>query len=176
MKPALALVPALALGACANLVPTTVARLAALSPLNADPEGFEVALDLPDGAGVMPGSAVLTIEASRSGTGEGFEESYVLEGVPGDPPVWRIARADLPALRAAQARALAWEMEDPIASSGALGVFLVPCREGDGPGQDAVLSILLRSEVGGPFRPLVRDARIADFAGEDDLAALPDCP
>jgi hypothetical protein len=35
------------LAGCSAVVPTTAARLAGVSPLEADPAGFEIALDLP---------------------------------------------------------------------------------------------------------------------------------
>jgi hypothetical protein len=161
---------------CSSLVPATVVRLAALSPMNADPGQFEVALDLPDGVGIVPGSAVLSFEARERPDAPPQVGAVVLQRLERMPPVWRIHPSDLEDMRAFQAQALAWEMADPVAASGSLSVYLEPCRSGGGPAPDARLSILLRTEVDGPFRPLVRDARLRDFAEDGAIASLPECP
>lgn len=166
----------LAVAGCGSVVPSTVARLAGLSPLDADPAGFEVGLVLPDGVGIMPNSATLGFEARRSDTGESRSETFVLERIDGDVPRWRVAREDLPAMRAFQAQAGAWEAEDPVASSGSISAWLMPCTQGDGPAPDADVSILLRLGEGAPLLPLVRNAPLADFSDAEDIAALPACP
>ena len=55
---------------CSALVPSGVARLSAISPLEADPDAIAVALVLPEGVDLVPGSARLAIEAVREDTGE----------------------------------------------------------------------------------------------------------
>lgn len=161
---------------CGTLVPTTVARLAGVSPLNADPAGFEVALDLPQGVGVRPGSAILGFEAARSDTGEAFAQEFQLEMSPGTPPTWRFAEADLAAIRQFQAQARAWESDAPAASSGSISVGLGPCLIGDGPAAEAVISSALRIQQGGPFLPLMRNVALLQFADAADISALPACP
>jgi hypothetical protein len=57
------------LSACTSLVPSGVARLSGLSPLDADPAQFAVALVLPEGLSLAPGSARLSISATRDARG-----------------------------------------------------------------------------------------------------------
>ena len=163
------------LAGCSSLVPSTVAQLAGLSPLTADPAGFEVALDLPPGIDVVPDSALLVLAASQSETGAAFEAPFVLQRRDGPVQLWRVNPDDLDELRTLQARAAEWEAEDPDASSGSLSVGLEPCRIGDGPAPDAAVSISLRVQPGGPLLPLVRNAPISDFADDATINELDPC-
>ena len=177
MQPNLSiLVLKMALAGCGSVVPSTVARLAGLSPLEADPAGFEVGLVLPEGVGVMPDTAVLELEARQSETGETLAEDIVLERIEGDVPLWRVAEADLAAIRAFQEQARAWEDADPEASSGAISVGIGPCIRGAGPAPNAVISVLLRTSQDAPLLPLVRNAPLSGFSDAGDIAALPACP
>ncbi len=161
MKPSAVLLP-IALSACAMTDPLTLARLAATSPLEADPAAFEVRANLPDGLALAPGTAALTLSAAREGETE--QGRFVLaQAHDGDATVLRVATADLAAMRALQARINAWEESDPEGTEGSLGIEVLPCTTGAGPAADARFSIDLVTEPDGPARPLLRPVPVRRF-------------
>ncbi|WP_108815612.1 hypothetical protein [Loktanella sp. Alg231-35] len=161
------------LSACASIVPSTVLRLNGLSPTTADPAGFALDLTLPAGIDVLPDTAQLTFAVARSDTGEAQSGSYSLERK-GD--VFRIAEDDLPALRALQATARAWKVENDAAASGSIGLTLTPCLIGDGPTPDARVSVGLRLEENGAFLPLVRGGPLSAVASAAEISEMGVCP
>ena len=161
------------LSGCGGLVPTTLVRLGAVSPLEADPAGFAVTLDLPEGLGLQPGIGRLALTAERRDPPDRLAGACGLSsgpdgGIGVDPD-------EIDALRALQAEVAAWEAADPDGTSGSLSVTLDPCRIGAGPAPDARVSVAIRLEPGGPFLPLVRNDPISQVAGSDDIGALPQC-
>lgn len=165
------------LAGCASLVPSALARLTAVSPLSADPEGFVVALDLPPGVAVVPGSATLDLTASRSDTGETLSGRYVLaRGRSADGALtYRVAARDLDRLRGLQARIRDWTRENAAATRGSLSVSLTGCRTGDGPSPDATVSVALKTAVDQPFRPLIRDAPLSAIVNRAGSAGIDAC-
>lgn len=159
---------------CSSLVPSSLVALRGLSPLEADPEGFVVGLDLPDEVRVVPGSARLTLRADRTDIAEERAGSFVLqESVSEGASFYRVAPEDLEALRTLQSEINAWETVAPDATSGSLSVSLTTCREVADVPDDATVSVDLQLDVGGPFVPLLRDApltAILDAAALDQLA------
>lgn len=181
------LIDPLLLAACGSLVPSTVARLSQLSPMEADPADIEVAVAFPPGLDVQAGGAVLVLTATRTDTGQTSGGRYVLdrrEGVPAEVPadpggqvaVFRVAPRDLPALSAQQALIRTWEAENDPATSGSLSVSLAGCARGEGPAPDADGAVWMRVEAGGGFLPLVRPTAIAAILDGATIAALPACP
>jgi hypothetical protein len=183
MKPAL--LALLLVAACTSLVPSTVARLSALSPVEADPARIVVAVALPPGLGIGPGGATLQLTGERSDTGARSQGTYALRTAPASPPdgvdpgaevvTLAIAPEDLAAVRAQQALIRGWEAENGPATSGSLGLGIAGCRVGVGPEPAAKGAVWLRTEADGPFLPLVRPTRIGALLGTDDIAALPPC-
>ena len=165
----------LALSACASLNPLTLYHLSQLSPLEADPADFTVAIDVPNGASIEPGSATLGLSAIRGNETIGAE--YALASINGNPidlpppkgryNLYRIADTDLAAIRATQAKARLWEAEDPDGTQGSLSAGLKPCTLGDGPAKDAAVAIQLRITPGGPFLPLVKSMSLRQVVGAD---------
>ncbi len=154
--------PLLGLAACGAVDPVTLARLAATSPLEADPAGFRIVAHLPDGLTLPEGGTHLTLSATRSGdVAEGVftlarraeAQSYAFE----------VAEADLPALRALQAKIRRWEAEDPAGTSGSLGIDVTACTTGAGPAPDARFSVDLAMEPGGAARPLLRPVAVSRY-------------
>ena len=162
----------LALAGCSDIPVATALRLAALDPLSADPAGMAVALDLPEGVGIAPGSAELALRA-RAADGAEIAGRYGLEAT-GDG-VWRVRAGDRDRLRADQARAAAWERADPAGTEGQFSVTLAPCRDGAGDIGGERVSAALQLEPGGPFLPLLRDVPVAELTGAAGLPDLPDC-
>ena len=161
----------LALTACGAVDPLTAARLAALSPLNADPAAVAVRLDLPPGIALPPGGARLTL-AAESPDGRTVSQTVRLAA---DGPVLAIAAADRPALAAAQAEIRALKAEDP-ATRGSLSLALSPCRMGAGPAPDARAGAAVRLAANEAFLPLVTDAPLSDVLDPAATGELPPCP
>jgi hypothetical protein len=178
MKPVLA---CLLLSACAYVVPTTASRLAAIDPLTADPAAIEVAVILPPGLSVTPGSAKLELGATRGA--ESRKGRFALTDIPATPGltapegttarIYALTDQDAERMRALQAEIAIWKDEGD--ATGSLGLGIGGCAVGDGPAPDATGSVLIRLAEGGPFLPLVRDGRLADLLGADVLAAIQPC-
>lgn len=173
---ALLLLTCTGLAACSYVSAPGLARLSALSPLEADPADIAVAIDLPSGLGTVPSSTILTLQANRTDTGESFEETFVLRTRrAGDLDVFAVAETDLDRLRAAQREARLWEDAAPQASQGSLSVSAEFCTTGRGPAPDARSSILIQTSPTGAFFPLVRNAPVREAADPEALRALPPC-
>jgi hypothetical protein len=173
-----------ALGACSSLVASTAARLAAMDPLTADPAAIEVALILPPGLQVVQGGATLSIEAQRGDKVEMGQ--FVLQEQPmqivgiavpdgARAITLRITPDDVPRMRATQARIAAWDSDGAAKAKGSFGVGLNACALGDGPSDSAVASLLIRTEAGAPFEPLVRGARLREVLGQQVFDAILPC-
>jgi len=163
----------LCLAACSSVVPTTAMRLGGVSPATADPAGFAVSLDLPEGADVQAGTARLLFTVTRSDTGVVQSGAFTLDRM---GPVFQIAAADLDRLRDLQATAQSWEAEAPNATRGSLSITLAPCVIGAGPASDAVVSADVRLVEGGPFLPLLRKVPLATVTGDLRPEDVPTCP
>lgn len=179
----LALTAALGLAACSAVVPSGAARLAALSPLDADPAAVSVALVLPEGIEVMPGSAKLSLGATRTDTGEAATGEFVLEAAAGDPSAFgadaaalrtfRLSEPDVARMRAVQDRLRGWEAAG-VKTRGTLSVALGGCTLGAGPAPDARASVFLRTGAGGSYFPLLDGARIADLGDTQTPSPCPE--
>jgi hypothetical protein len=178
MKPTLAL---LLLSACASVLPTTAARLAALDPLTADPGEIEVAVILPQGLAAKPGSARLEFGATRGS--ERLQGSFVLQDIPAEAAVtapkgstariYALTEADVERMRELQRQIAAWKRQGQ--AMGTLGLALGGSAVGDGPAPDATGSVLIRVTDDAPFLPLIRDGRLSDLLGAETLAAIQPC-
>ncbi len=180
------LAAALALTGCSAVVPSTLARLETLSPLTADPAAIEVALILPPGLRVAPGSAVLTLGAARTDTGAKREARFVLEQTQGNgqalpvpdgarADLFRLAAADVPRMRAEQAAIAAWKAEAGNATEGSLGIGLGGCAVNGGPASDARAAALIRTTAGGEFLPLIRDTPLRALLGDELFNRIGPC-
>jgi hypothetical protein len=171
----------IALMACSSLVPSTAARLAALDPLTADPAAIELVVILPPGLAVSPGTAELTLSASRGA--ERLDERFHLT----DRPVasglslpegatarhFALAEADVTRMREMQAEIAAWKQAGD--AKGSLGLGIGGCGIGAGPSPDARGSVLIRVKKDAPFLPLIADGRLSDLLGAETLAAIKPC-
>lgn len=162
----------LGVAGCVSLNPVTMMRLATMNPIEADPAVIAVQLTLPEGVGVAEGTAAMTISANFAGTEEELEQRFELE-ITGD--VWRIAQADQDALRALQRRVIVAEEADPDGTTGSFSVGFEPCAIGEGPTDDARISMAVQLDAGGGFLPLVNRARVADMYDAADIDALEPC-
>lgn len=158
--------------ACVTMNPVTLVQLARLDPLTADPTQMAVTLDLPDGVGVAEGTAHMRIYAAVEDA-ESFDERFEL--VQDAQDIWRVEPGVRDRFRAAQARAAAWEQADADAASGGFSVGFEPCTQGDGPGEDARVSLSLQLEPGARFLPLFSDVPVEELVEDADLALLEPC-
>ena len=165
----------LLLQACGGLNPITLARLSQMSPLTADPAAIQVMIDFPDGIRIPRGSAVLGFEAELRSTGETIAGNFVLAETGAARRLYRIDPADIPEMRAFQARAKAWEATHPDDSSGSMSIDLQFCKIGEGPAPDATVDVSIRMETDGPFLPLIRNGAIYDAEGAEEIVNLPQC-
>lgn len=142
--------------------------LSGLDPLPAEPEAYEFAITMPQGARVQKDGATFTVEASYTKTGETFSSNYILQERIGSDGrfLFRINPADLNDMRAQQAKARAWEEADPDASSGSINIIVIPCRFDEGPSLDDSFSVSLRTSKNGAFLPLIRDLELRTVARE----------
>lgn len=176
-----ALTASLALSACAAIVPSTAARLAAFDPLTVDPAEVELVVTLPPGLSVIPGSARLELTAVRGDARrEGsfrLADRPVAQGLDLPPGAsvrrFAIAEADVPRMRALQADIAAWKRTGD--ARGSLGLGIGGCAVGAGPAADARGSVLIRVTAEGPFLPLIDKTRLADLLGAEVLAAIKPC-
>ncbi len=162
------------LAACSYASIDGLRVLSALSPLEADPAQIAVALNLPDGVRVDPGSARITIEARRDEMQ--ISDAFALIGQQvGPAQVWRIADADVARMRVVQSLVRRWKAEDKD-TSGSISVHAAICTIGIGPLPDAGIDISIRTETGGAFIPLLRDAPLSALAGRDVIGTPAPCP
>jgi hypothetical protein len=172
------------LAGCVSLVPATVARLMTVDPLTADPGQLRVAVTLPPGLMVLPGSAQLTIEGSIEG--EKIAEKFVLVQVPMasdgfDLPtgysgsVFSLSKADTVRLVSLQERIVDGKSKDPDHTGGRFSVNTLLCGAGSMVPEDAPFSILIRLKESASYMPLVRDANLRRTLGNDAIDALKPC-
>lgn len=160
------------LAGCGSIVPTTAMRLNNLSPTTADPADVAVALTLPDGIDLQPGSAKLTFAVARTDLDQTAEGTFSLRR---DASVYTIDPADYDALRDLQATARQWNAENATATKGALAIALAPCLRGAGPADDARVNVAIRLAQDGAFMPLVRNGPLSAVASADQLRDMPQC-
>ena len=164
------------LTACTSVAPSTILQLRQLSPLEADPAGFVIFMDLPDGIGIIEDSAVLTFGAVREDRDEGVEDTFVLErGRAGEAETFRIAEEDLDRIRELQRQISAWKAEDGDGTTGSLSIGIGGCRIGDGPEPRARLAVSMTLEEDGPVLPLIRPTAVRRALDVLEIEDLPPC-
>ncbi|MXQ09417.1 hypothetical protein GQ651_16340 [Alphaproteobacteria bacterium GH1-50] len=166
---------ALVLAACGSLVPSTVAGLMGVSPLEADPADFAVSVDLPEGVTVAPAGVTLSLKASAADGESAGIGVRLAEERQGGTTLYSVAPEDLTAFRDVQGLIRAWEAADSDGTTGSLTVEVTACTLGDGPEDGATFDVGLRSTPDGPFRPLIRRAPVADILNAAGVDAAP-CP
>ena len=167
----------LGLCACSSFSPMAMVRLAALSPLDVDPANIAVALSLPEGITLPPGSATITMSASQSELGKTSDERYVLDARADTnaSTVYQIARSDLSRFRDQQALISTWKEADPDATKGSFSVDLTGCSTGDGPQPEGKVTVSMRTSSDGAFFPVIQNLPWSKVLSETDLPDLPAC-
>lgn len=171
-----AIMGAAALAGCGFVDFATLEEVTDLSPLTADPASVTVFLDLPDGLGILPGSANVTFGALRADTAQSDYEIYPLQTVETDGLTGlRIAPNDWPKFRGQQMRLRGWEADAPKSTEGTFAVDGEPCAIGPGPASGATASVYLQLASGQDRQPLINDAPLTSWFSTSDLANLPPC-
>ncbi|MCB2134548.1 MAG: hypothetical protein KDE08_01180 [Rhodobacteraceae bacterium] len=172
---------------CTAVTPSSLLRLKALSPLEADPAQIEVVLLLPEGLGIRPGSATLRLAATRRDTGAETGRNFTLSSraadahdFPADDVAtaqhFGLAAGDVGDFRALQSEIAAWKAEAPDATEGTLAVALGGCTIGGGPSADAVASVYARTENGGAYFPIISNGPLARLLDPAQTGEMPPCP
>lgn len=175
----------LVLAGCSYVPATTVARLAALDPLAADPAQIELAVVMPPGMDPLPNTAMMTLHTEAAGQTRdaefALEERPLPQGVPvpvgAHAKAYGLSAADVARMRALQAEIAAAPGAAPGASDGraALGVGLGGCKQGAGPAPDAEGAVYVRLAADGSFLPLLGPAPLTAMLGRQAVAGLAPC-
>lgn len=161
---------------CSNLVPTSLPALRGLSPLDTDPSGFVIRIELPEGVDLVHGSAQLTLSAEQADTGQSLSGTFILAQNRVDEQMFfRVADQDLPALRDLQGQIQSWETEDPETTTGNFSVSLTACSLDGAPKKDATVSVALKVRQDQPFIPLLTKAPLNTVLAHVGVGDLPPC-
>lgn len=169
------------LSACSWVAPMTAARLATMDPLTADPAQIAVAVILPPGLAVIPGSARLQLHAAR-GT-QTLTGDYALAQIAPDaalsvPPgasghIFALTPGDAARMRDWQRQVADWRSAGP--GEATLGLALGACAQGTGPAPGAEGAALIRLNEGGALLPLIGPAPLTAILGPDVMATIAPC-
>ncbi|MFQ6548203.1 hypothetical protein AADZ90_009615 [Aestuariibius sp. 2305UL40-4] len=164
------------LTACTSVVPSTISQLRQLSPIEADPAGFVVFMDLPDGIGIIEDSAILQLGGVRDEQDESVEGTFVLErGQAGEAETFRIAEGDLERFRDLQSQIRTWKAEDEDGTTGSLSIGVGGCLIDEGPAPRARLAVSMTLEEDGPVLPLIRPTPVRRALDVLEVEDLPPC-
>ena len=152
----------ISLSGCGYVSSAGLDRLDSVSPLEAEPADIAVALALPPGLDVVPGSAQINFSADRSDTREKETAVFTLaRNDTGNLNVFTIAPEDHDRLRELQGRIQKWEDEAPDRTSGSIGVTVDFCKKDPGPAPTAKVTVLTRTESDGKFFSLIENAPLS---------------
>ncbi|WP_152544480.1 hypothetical protein [Actibacterium mucosum] len=152
--------------------PLTVAQLAQVSPLEADPAGFAAQADLPEGLHIRDGGAVLQITATNGATGEDLQGAFTLRQ---QGQIHVLSDMDATALRALQATIRAWKTANPDDVHGSLTITIEGCTSGRLPAPEDTINVALRVAPDAPLRPVLRNLPVSELLAETPGNTFPPC-
>lgn len=182
------LLPAFVLAACSSVVPSSLVSLAATSPLKADPDAIAVALVVPPGLAITPGTAEMKIDIARADTGEHRVGRYILIDAPATMMttalapdetlhVYQLDAKDAQAVRLLQTELAQRETEvQDGKGSASLSLGIGGCRVGEGPARNATASAFIRTDAAGVFLPLIDQQPLDSLLGAEASGTLKPCP
>ena len=171
MKKQILLIGLVILGACGDLVPSTLWAVNRLDPLTTDPADIAVQLVLPDSVAVARDSGKLTFSA-RKVDGETLVSNFALTQV-GD--VFFVSPDQHADLRALQAKIREWKDVDPNGTRGSLSVTYIPCKTGPTVPAGLRATVRIRLELDGPFLTLIDDGPIDAVLEKASLKDIVSC-
>lgn len=160
---------------CTSVVPGSLLTLQRTSPLEADPQQIAARIDLPDGLGIVPGSAQLTLVGERLDTGETLSGVYTFAVHQGQSALFRFSESEATRLAKQQSTLRAWKAAAGDNARGSLSVDITPCRIAEGPTDDARVSVDLQLDTATGFLPLIRNGSISAIAKPETLQDLTAC-
>ena len=170
-----------ALVAVATAVPLGAATPLGPGPFEADPAAISVTLDLPDGIGLMPGSAALVLRATGGPDDATWSASDPLaEPGPGVAQpggrrhLLRLAAPRAASMTALQATVQAWRAQG-LRPHGAIEVTFTPCRARPNAAA-APFALAVRFGDTGPPLALTATGATLETALGRPLDTLPPCP
>ena len=191
LSPLTAFLAALSISACSTVPPSSYAKLASLSPLEANPAEIRMAVIAPEQLVIRPGGAVLSI-AWRPKTGEPRKKEFSLEVLSGNATapqliprlnpgqhlyVLKLTDADASALLALQGEVRAAKTSGNE-GQGDIGAGLRDaCWTGRFPTTNEAMPLEahLRTEAGGGWTTLISGIDLKDILKSAGIGQLPSC-
>lgn len=191
VSPVAALFAALSISSCSTVPPSSYAKLAALSPLEASPAEIRMAVIAPEKLVIRPGGAVLSI-AWRPASGEPRKQEFSLEVLSGNATapqliprlgpgqhlyVLKLTDADALELLALQKEVRAAKASGKD-GQGNIGAGLRDaCWTGRFPtvAEAMPLEAHLRTEAGGDWTTLIKGIDLKDILKSAGMNQLPSC-
>lgn len=170
-----------AMAGCGHVSPVAMARLAMLDPVTVDPGQLTVALVVPPGFALVPGTARLDLTATRGN--QRLAQTVTLAERPADPTVpvptgshaiaYRLSGADAKRMRDWQAQVAGWKAQGP--ATGTLGIGVDGCLTGAGLAPTAQGAVYVQLAQGEGFLPLLPPAPLTAILGASVMAAVQPC-
>ncbi|MGV6848763.1 MAG: hypothetical protein ACWA5A_10325 [Marinibacterium sp.] len=157
---------------CSHVPGSTREALEALSPLDVDPAGFQVTLDLPAGIVLRSGSPLLVLTVRNRSSGAELREQAVL--VRRGPQTYGLTADGADRLRALQSEARLWETEGRR-GKGTLSLTLAACAADGGPFPDATVSAFLKTARDGRDLAIVEDLPVSRILANNPGPAPAPC-
>lgn len=187
-----ALLAALSLSACSTVPPSSYAKLASLSPLEANPAEIRMAVIAPEQLVIRPGGAILSV-AWRPEKGDPRKKEFSLDVLSGNATapqliprlnpgqrlyVLKLTDADSTALLALQREVRAAQASG-VKGQGDIGAGLKDaCWTGRFPTTNEAMPLEahLRTEAGGGWTTLIAGIDLKDVLKSAGIGQLPSCP
>lgn len=167
------LLPAiLCLSACGYVHPSTLADLSQLDPIAANPQGIVVQLRHADDVDVDRNGARLQIVAQWPAQGKSFDHTYALKR---RGSLFFVAPAELPRLNRDLDLVRAWRDQGQGDVRGAISVDATLCKTGPSVDLSTTASILISTDRGKTFMPILSDVPLVKIVPDDRLHMMRDC-
>lgn len=185
----LALVAALTVSACLSTPPTSVAKLARIDPMRADPADFRLAVRAPDALLVRDGDIKLRLSFDGGTADTRLIEEYAaviddasaatpgLPGTPGDGTrryVAALTPEDAASFTRAQSRILDWR-ERGFQGKGSLAVSATGCAAAPFPPGPVYISTFMQTAPGDDFFALTRRVDLGKVLARAGVDGVPPC-
>lgn len=179
---------AFALAACGHVPLSSIPKLKGLDFMTMDVEALRVAVEMPEGLLVRPGSAIITIGVNESAGGPVLQERIILRQIPllqsarqsaglsSDAQVFRIAKADIPRLEAMRETVRARRKTDPDGTKGSLTVTSGACRVASLPKGPLPVTTKLKTAPDEAYFVMTRNVDLRTLVSAQQLQTeVPDC-
>ena len=179
---------AFTLAACGHVPLSSIPKLKGLDFMTMDVEDLRVAVEMPEGLRVRPGSAIINIGVNESAGEPALQERIVLQQVPlaqnarqsaglsSNAQIFRVAKADIPRLETMRETVRARRKVDPDGTKGSLTVTSGACRVAALPKGPLPVTTKLKTEPDGAYFVMTRNVDLRTLVPAERLQAeVPDC-